>query len=55
MQIETKIYLLKQEFFKILKIDHHQWDRRREDLLDWLNDFYDYEILQGRPLRINVK
>lgn len=54
MLIEPGIYKLKDEFFKLVGISRAQYDRRREDLMEWLKDFYDYEILEGRPIRIRI-
>ena len=54
-EITTKIYLFKEEFCKQLKISNYIFDRRREDLLEWLKNFYDYELLEGKPLHIVIK
>lgn len=51
----NKIYKLKDEFLKELNIPEQQWNRRKNDLLDWLNEFYDYEIINTRPVKIIVK
>lgn len=53
--IEKKIYLLKEEFWVALNIPKSQWERRKDDLLQWWLNFFDYEILDGRPLRIEIK
>lgn len=50
-----KIYNLKEEFFVILAIGRRAWLERKEDLLLWLTNFYDYEIIDGRPIRIHIK
>ena len=52
--IEPKLYKLKEEFFPILNIAINQWKSRREDLLQWLANFFDYELINGRPLMINI-
>ena len=26
-----------------------------QDLLTWLSNYFDFEILQGRPIRIEIK
>ena len=49
------IYLFKEEFCKELKIPQNQYDRRQDELLIWLTNFYDFEFLKGRPLRIYVR
>ena len=52
---EPGIYKLKAEFFKENQISVAQYDRRKEDLLEWWKDFYEYEIIEGKPIRINIK
>lgn len=49
------VYNLKQEFFKELNISESQYVRRKDELLDWLKEFYDYELIEGKPLRILIK
>lgn len=49
------IFLFKEEFCKELKIPQNQYDRRQNELLIWLSNFYDFEFLKGRPLRIHVR
>jgi len=53
--IESKIYNLKEEFFPLLKISINSYNTRKEDLLLWLSEFFNYEIIEGRPLRIYIK
>lgn len=48
------IYKLKEEFFPLINIAINQWKYRKKDLLNWLYEFYDYELLEGRPLRIKI-
>lgn len=56
MTIEkNNIYDFKKEFWTALGICKNQWENRKEDLLNWLTNFYDYELLNGRPLRIFIK
>ena len=50
-----KIYNLKEEFFTMLAIGRRAWLERKEDLLAWLTNFYDYELIEGRPIRIHIK
>jgi hypothetical protein len=52
--VDTGIYKLKEELFPLLKISTSQYDRRREELMEWLAEFYDYEILEGKPIRIKI-
>lgn len=51
---KRKIYKLKDEFFLLLQIPVHQWKERKEDLLEWLNNFFDYEIIEGKPIKIQI-
>lgn len=53
--IEIGIYEFKTEFWPLIGIKKNQWENRKEDLLEWLTNFYDYELLEGRPLRIHIK
>jgi hypothetical protein len=50
-----KIYDFKGEFFAITGITMYQFRNRKEDLLEWLKEFYDYELYDGRPIRIYIK
>lgn len=50
-----EIYNLKSEFFVKYNISIRQWDRRKKDLLVWLENFFDYEIIEGKPIRIKIK
>lgn len=52
--ITTKAYKFKTEFCKELNIPLCQAERRLDDLLDWLTNFYDFEFLRGRPNRILI-
>lgn len=55
MILENHVYLLKEEFFKELKISEYQYKMKKDDLFQWLKEFYVYEILEGKPLRIHIK
>ena len=50
-----KIYDFKGEFFTATGITMYQFRNRKEDLLEWLKEFYDYELYDGRPIRIYIK
>lgn len=50
-----KVYNFKTEFWPLVGINKGQWENRRQDLLDWLTNFFDYELYEGRPIRIYVK
>lgn len=50
-----KIYNFKTEFWPAVGINKGQWENRREDLLEWLTNFYNYELVEGRPIRIFIK
>lgn len=53
--IKTKTYLFKEEFCKELKISNYIFDRRKDDLLEWLKNFYEYDLLEGKPMYIIIK
>lgn len=55
MKIEPGVYNFKTEFWPTLGISKKSWEERREDLLEWLTNFYEYELLNGRPIRIYIK
>ena len=50
-----KIYEFKNEFCKELKIPLNQPNRRKEELLEWLKIFYDYELFGSVPIYIRIK
>ena len=52
--IEPKIYNMKEEFWPLLGIPKTQWERRKDDLLTWFENFFDYEIMSGKPIRIKI-
>lgn len=52
--VENKIYLFKEEFMPLLGITNYQYKYRKDDLMNWLKDFFNYEILKGKPIRINI-
>lgn len=55
MQIEeNKVYGLKEEFLPLLNIPEGQWKKRRDDLLEWWKDFFDYEITYSKPITIRI-
>lgn len=49
------VYNFKDEFFPAVGITIYQFRNRKDDLLKWLNNFYDYELLDGKPMRIHIK
>lgn len=49
------IYKFKAEFAKELGIPANQIDRRQEELLNWLSNFFDYIFYEGCPKRILIK
>lgn len=55
MIVKDTVYLFKEEFCKELGIGTRAWKDRKEDLLIWLENFYDYELYEGRPIRIFIK
>lgn len=52
---KNKVYKFKEEFCKELKIPANQYDRKQQELLDWLTNFFDFEFYEGKPLRIFIK
>lgn len=52
--IEPGIYKLKEEFFQITNISKSQWERRKQDLLIWWENFYDYDLIEGKPIQIKI-
>lgn len=56
INIECGIYKMKAEFFKALNITEYQYKHRREDLMEWLYNFFDYELLEDVfPIMIEIK
>lgn len=55
MLIEPGLYNFKKEFWPLVGIEHNQWEKRREDLLIWLTNFYEYDLYEGKPIRIHIK
>ena len=53
--IECKIYTLA-ELKEVLKISKRQWEERKEEVLEYMKVFFDYEItLKGRSYQFNIK
>ena len=50
-----KVYDFKKEFWQLTGITKSNWETRKDDLLEWLKNFYDYEIYDGKPIRIYIK
>lgn len=48
------LYKFKAEFCKMLDIPNYQIDRRQDDLLEWLTNFYDFTFIKGSPSLIDV-
>lgn len=48
-------YDFKAEFWPMVGIKKNQWETRKKDLLEWLENFFDYELIEGRPIRILIK
>lgn len=51
----NKVYKFRSEFAPLLNIPNNQVDRRQEDLLKWLKNFFDYKFYEGCPKRILIK
>ena len=43
------------QILKDLNIPLYQWKKRKEDLKEWLSNFYDYELIEGKPNKIIFK
>lgn len=55
MTIEkNKTYDFKKEFWPAVGINKGQWENRKADLLNWISNFFDYELQEGRPIRIHI-
>lgn len=52
---KDQVYNFKTEFCKELGITIYQVERRQDDLLNWLKNFFDYEFFDGKPKRILIK
>ena len=52
--IQERIYLFKKEFAPLLNIPKNQVDHRQEELCLWLKNFFDFEILEGSPIKIKI-
>lgn len=53
--IKEGIYRLKEEFLPMLNISKYTFERRKDELLNWLGDFFDFEIQDGKPSYIVIK
>lgn len=42
------------DFCDSLEITKYQRERRREELLLWLEEFYEYELIPSKPMRIKI-
>ena len=51
----NKLYKFKEEFCVELGIPKNQVERRLDELLNWLGNFYDFEFKKGRPHCIVIK
>ena len=55
MQLEeNKVYEVKKEFLPLLNVTANQWKERKDDLLEWWKDFFDYEITFAKPITIRI-
>lgn len=55
MQLEeNKVYEVKKEFLPLLNVTANQWKERKDDLLEWWKDFFDYEIIYSKPIVIRI-
>ena len=54
-KIKTERSIFKEEFCVELGIPKNQVERRLDELLNWLRNFYDFEFKKGRPHCIVIK
>lgn len=47
-------YRVTKEFLPLVGITINQWNRRKKEILDWLENFYEYEYKEGRPATITI-
>ena len=52
--LKTGIYKFKEEFCSSLKISKYIYETRKVELLEWLKNFYDYEIIEVKPILIKI-
>lgn len=53
--VKEGIYRLREEFLPMLNISDSSFRKRKDELLDWLGDFFDFEIQDGKPSYIVIK
>ena len=53
--LEVGIYKFKEEFCSTLKISKYIYETRKKELFAWLENFYDFEIIQAKPILISIK
>lgn len=54
MHIEPRIYMFKEEFMPLVGITSYQYKYKKAELLEWLKDFFEYRIIDGRPIMIEI-
>lgn len=47
-------YLLKKEFLPKYNIPLRHWERRKEDLLNHLENYFDFKIVGSNPIVIEI-
>lgn len=53
--IQPGIYEFKADFCQKLNIPANQYNRKQKELFTWLENFFAFEIITGRPVRIWIK
>ena len=48
------LYKFKEEFCKAVGVSRYSYDKRYEELLEWLKNFYDYELIGVKPILIKI-
>ena len=51
---ENTTYNFIQEFMPGLGITMYAWDKRKQDVKNWLKEFYDYTLTDTRPILITI-
>lgn len=52
--LEKRTYDVKKELLPLLKIPYNQFKKRKEDLLEWFKDFFEYEVISNKPIKIKI-
>lgn len=54
--IEAGTYALKEELFPLTGITIYQYKHRKDELLEWMKEYFDYELNENvKPIQITIK